>query len=906
MPLQLTKLNRPQPVKDILPRDRLLVQLGQGRGCNLTLVSAPAGYGKTTLISRWLETLDRPSAWVSLDESENDPRLFIRYIIRAAESIHPAVCQATRALIISPELPPVRAIIETLTNDLIAAPSNFILALDDYYRISNQAIHDLINGLLAYPTENIHLVIISRFDPPLNLSSLRAGGQMTEIRTHDLRFTVPETAAFLEKITGMELEPVLVEKVAAKYEGWVTGMRLLVLALKRHGHLELLLEDIPADNQYAREYLFYEVLDQLPTKERKMLMYTALFERFCAPLCEALDTVDAETKATAINGWDFINSIRKRNLFVVSLDTENQWYRYHHIFQKLLVNQLQRHFPPKAVNAVHRRASAWFAENGLIDEAIRYALASGDVDGAAQFVEQNRLTLLNAERWYVLEKWLSRLPDTVIQRRPELLLAQVWIQYFHFRLTRIPSLLDVAESLLSHKPKEKLLYGEIYLFRGVCCFLQGDGAPSLKYIEDALERIPTTYHMIRGFAESYFGFAGQMHGQTERILDVLSGLIHHRSLHDARKVRVMLSLVGVHMVSGSLALAATLNQQLKNFATRIESITNAALSSWFQGVIHFCRNELDMAIECFSQAAEACFIFPKRVSVDCLAGLALAYQATQQTDKVSATMARLLEYIHSSKDSTFLEVAHSCRARLSLMKGEAPFASDLPGIDTASGGRSLFIFLEIPGITQCRVLLAEGSDTSLREAEKRLQALLRLSQAQHNTLQMIGIMVLQALALQKQGRTDEALAALETAVELARPGGFIRPFVESGPTVEGLLKRLAEKDVAVDYIGQLLDAFKADQNGVKRGTFEPLAGGRPSVSNQPLIAPLSHRELDILDLLARRQRNKEIAAQLFISPETVKKHLYNIYRKLGVNKRRQAVAKAEAMGIIAKKSGFGF
>ena len=206
MPLQLTKLNRPQPVKDILPRDRLLVQLGQGRGCNLTLVSAPAGYGKTTLISRWLETLDRPSAWVSLDESENDPRLFIRYIIRAAESIHPAVCQATRALIISPELPPVRAIIETLTNDLIAAPSNFILALDDYYRISNQAIHDLINGLLAYPTENIHLVIISRFDPPLNLSSLRAGGQMTEIRTHDLRFTVPETAAFLEKITGMETQ----------------------------------------------------------------------------------------------------------------------------------------------------------------------------------------------------------------------------------------------------------------------------------------------------------------------------------------------------------------------------------------------------------------------------------------------------------------------------------------------------------------------------------------------------------------------------------------------------------------------------------------------------------------------------------------------------------------------------
>jgi ATP/maltotriose-dependent transcriptional regulator MalT len=316
-------------------------------------------------------------------------------------------------------------------------------------------------------------------------------------------------------------------------------------------------------------------------------------------------------------------------------------------------------------------------------------------------VEQNRQTLLNTDRWYVLEKWLSMLPDTVIQQRPELLLTQAWIHYFHFRLTLIPSVLDVAESLLSHKPKEKLLYGEIYLFRGVFCFLQGDGTPGLKYMEDALEQIPTTYHMIRGFAEAYFGFAGQMQGQKERVLDELSGLLHHQSLHDKRKVRVMLGLVYVHTASGSLALAATLNQQLKNFAISIESITYVALSSWFQGVIHFCRNELDMAIDCLSQAAENSYLMPRRASVDCLAGLALAYQATQRTDKASATLERLLEYIHSSKDAAFLDNAHSCRARMSLMKGVAPFASGLPGFDTRSGGEAMFIFLEIPGITQC-------------------------------------------------------------------------------------------------------------------------------------------------------------------------------------------------------------
>jgi LuxR family maltose regulon positive regulatory protein len=391
--------------------------------------------------------------------------------------------------------------------------------------------------------------------------------------------------------------------------------------------------------------------------------------------------------------------------------------------------------------------------------------------------------------------------------------------------------------------------------------------------------------MIRGFAETYFGFAGQMHGQKERILDVLSGLLHHRPLHDKRKVRVMLSLVYVHMVSGSLALAATLNQQLENFAISIESITYVALSSWFQGVIHFCRNELDMAIDHLSQAAETSYIMPRRASVDCLAGLALAYQATQQTDKASATLERLLEYIHSSKDSTFLDNAYSCRARMSLMKGEAPIASGLPGIDTTLGGEAIFIFLEIPGITQCRVLLAEGSDESLREAEKKLQEYLRLSQTQHNTFQNITVMALQALTFEKQGRTDDALAVLETAVDLARPGGFIRPFVELGPTMEGLLKRLAEKNVASGYIGQILVAFSPSP--------QP-----PPSSAQPSDAQLTNRECDILELLVQRLQTKEIADKLSISAETVNTHLKNIYRKLNVHNRRQAVTRAKGLGIL--------
>jgi LuxR family maltose regulon positive regulatory protein len=407
--------------------------------------------------------------------------------------------------------------------------------------------------------------------------------------------------------------------------------------------------------------------------------------------------------------------------------------------------------------------------------------------------------------------------------------------------------------------------------------------------------------MIRGFAEIFFGVAGQMQGQKERVLNELSDLLHNQPLNDLRKVRVMVSLVYVNIISGDLTVAAALNQQLRNFAISINCATHVAWSLYIQGLVHFCRNELDMAIHHLGQATEISYIMLRRASVDCLAGLAVAYQATQQTDKADATLERLFEYIHSLDDPALLDIAHSCRARLSLMKGEAPFESSLPGIDTTSGGQAMAIFLEIPAITQCRVLIAEGSDASLQEAENKLRECLQLSQAQHNTFQMIVIMVLQALAFQKQGRTDDALAVLEPAVDLARPGGFFRPFVELGPSMEGLLKRLAEKNAASGYIGQILAAFRENQSVVKHGTFETQTVGRPSVSNQPLVAPLTNRELEILDLLAQRLRNKEIAANLFISPKTVKKHLDNIYSKLNVNSRQQAVEKAETLGIHSRR-----
>jgi LuxR family maltose regulon positive regulatory protein len=407
----------------------------------------------------------------------------------------------------------------------------------------------------------------------------------------------------------------------------------------------------------------------------------------------------------------------------------------------------------------------------------------------------------------------------------------------------------------------------------------------LKYIEDALEQIPEAHHYTRGITDTFWAVAGQMQGQKEMVVAKLTDLLHNQPLTDVRKIRVMAALVFVYIVAGELAFAFSLSRQLKNFAISINSNHYSAWSSYFLGLIHFCRNELDMAIDHLSQTTELGYIILRRATVDCLGGLALAYQAKQQTDKATASIKRLNEYIRSIDDPALLDISHSFAARLSLMKGKKPIASGLSSRKGRSNAEPMFLWLDLPDITQCRVLLAAGSDTDLQEAENKLKACLRLSQAHHNTFQRINIMPLLASVYEKQGRFEEALTVLEEAVNLAGPSGSIRPFVESGPAMVSLLKRLADKNIAVDYIGHLLDAISPP-------THQPSSIARTSDGQ------LTNREHDILELVAQRLQTKEIAEKLFISTHTVNAHLKNIYRKLDVHNRQEAIAIAKNLDIL--------
>jgi LuxR family maltose regulon positive regulatory protein len=897
-PLIRTKLHRPPMTKDHLRRERLLDRLEKNRQRPLTLVSAPAGYGKSTLLSCWLESCDVPSAWISLDNNDNDLRVFLAYLLAAVQTQFPAAGQKTGALLNSSKLPPLSVMAHSLINELDQIDRSFLLVLDDYHVISDQAAQGLIAELLQHPPGPLHLVLSSRVDPMLPLARFRARGQMTEIRARDLRFSREETKIFLDLLMGVPVDGNTAAVLEQKNEGWVTGLRLSGLFLRRRPDLNRVMENLPTEPRYVLDYLLSEVLSNQSEEIREYLLATAILDRFCATLCDAVCVPESRTLACKMGGQQFIEWLEKSDLFVIPLDEQGRWFRYHHLFQKLLQHQLKHRFDTDEIGALQRLASRWFAENNLIDEALQYALAAGDVSAAVELVEQNRHAPLNEDKWYVLEKWLAQLPDDIVQQRPALLMAKAWVLNFQFALWAIPPLLNAIKTLLGEESKE-FPGAEMDLFHGIFLFWEGQGELATELLGRALEQIPAANMGVRNEAEIYFAGSSQIAGRGKRTVQTYRRKFYHETPEGTRKMRLLGSIIFIHLLSGELVEAEEATRQLKDMATRTPNIYIEAWSSYLQGIIHYHWNHLETAAHHFSRTLESRFALDVGSDIDSYAGLILSYQAMQQPDKAREAMARMMEFAQEAGNPAGLPLARSTRARLWLLQGDLESAVRwLETTDFSSDTGTLLFWLEVPRITRCRVLIAGGSEAGLGEATEKLRELLQFSQATHNTPQMIEILILQSMACLKQGQTDEALALLEQAITSARPGGYIRPFVNPGEPMADLLRRLLQQGKAVDYIGRILTAFDVNESAGGQVGPSPDSEQQPWVRNQALDRPLTNRELEILSYLGQGLRNKEIAAKLFVSPETVKKHASNICRKLNAHNRQQAVAQAHRLGIL--------
>jgi LuxR family maltose regulon positive regulatory protein len=678
-------------------------------------------------------------------------------------------------------------------------------------------------------------------------------------------------------------------------------LRLAALSLRHRGDYESLLSELTGNIQYITEYLFNELLVNQSPEIGNYMMSSSIVDRFCAPLCEALVGKDNAPVGHEINGWRFIGILRKENLFAVNLDSENYWFRFHHMFQFLLQNQLKRHRSGSDIAELHSRASKWFFENNLIEDGLRHAIAAGDTIGAVAFVEKNRQSIQNTDKWYALKNWLKLLPDSLISQRPKLLLAHAWVLLKQFKVLEIMKVMDTVDPLLADNPEETALYGEVDYFRGVCNYFFGNGAISLKHFKSALKKIPINHHDTRGHAELMYGCASQMKGEKDKAIHVLNGLLHGaQPLHNLRKIRIHLSLVFMHIVSGDLNDAIHANQRSMDVSTRNFLACEIALSNYLQGIIHFQRNELDEAIECFNQAKKERYILNTRVAIDCIAGLSLAYQLKQLPDKADTELDFLFDFVASLKDTAHKVVADFCRVRLSLMQEDLGTTIRCLKNSFSPDVAAMGFWIENQAVTRCRALIYEGSDSSLQTAEKELNEYLKMNQSHHNICQQIDILVLLALVYKKQKRDDNALDSLGQAVIYAAPGGFMRAFIEPGPQMVELLEALIQRKVEKDFIKSLLACHRSVKQTAATDAFDEDEKSlhRVSTDIQPMAAPLTNREIDILINLSKRLSNKEIAQKLFISPETVKRHTINIYRKLDTHNRQEAVTKAQALMII--------
>ena len=915
VPLLLTKIHRPTVDDEHIHRPSLVARLNRHRHRPLTLISAPAGYGKSILASCWLASADVPGAWVSLDENDNDPRFFLAYVVAAVHAIFPGSLPKTQTLLNAPTLSPVSALAPSLINELDAIDAAFILVLDDYQVIKEKVVHDLLEQLLKYPPASMHLVLVSRYEPPLSIALFRAHRQMTEIRARDLRFSRRETAAYLQQALGVAVTEETAKNLEEKTEGWITGIHLAVLSLRQLGKIDQCLADLAGDNQqdtisqcltllpgnsrFIMDYFIDEIVTRQPAHVKNMLLRTAILKQFDAGLCEAMQKNSGSGKFPAMSGGEFINWLSRSNLFIITLDNEGRWFRYHHLFQQLLIRLLKSEFSEATIAALHKKASAWLERHERVIDAIDHALASGDVTAASQVLERHRHTVLNKDNWPLLENWIARFPEDCLRNQPALLITKGWLSNFRGAIWGIPPILERLDFLRQNEALDPSLEGEIEFFKAVVLFWNGRIEESLDRVQRALCSIDKHRTGAQNEMDIYFATASQMLGRGQSVIPKYQQEIYQQAKDGPRKARLIGCLVFVYLLSGDLAEALPWVRTLRDMGTHTQNQYITAWGEYLLGYIHYQRNDLKTAVRHFSKAIEWRFFMDLNSPIDNYAGLALAYQAMQHPREANETIGHMMEFTQQSTSIDLTNLALAVKAEVMLSRGDpASAAQQFGGLHGSIDNSPMLFWMVEPRITRFRTLLAQASTEIQHKIDEHLDGLLQLAQATHNIPQTIAMLNLQAMACKKLNDTRLAVTLLKQSLKLAQPGGWVRPFVVPGPEMRSLFDCLNRNEFNGSYVDAIITALDDEKTGLSGTVSTPQTPSSPVSAASNLATTLTQREIDIIDLLKGRLSNQEIADTLFISPETVKRHLYNIYKKLSVKNRREASAKIAALNIL--------
>jgi LuxR family maltose regulon positive regulatory protein len=905
--LLATKLHVPRPRPGFLARPRLTERLTEGTAGVLTLVCAPAGFGKTSLLGDWARRSRQPVAWLSLDGGDSDPARFWRYVAAALDELRPGVGQRVDALFQGGQ-PPLEAVLAVLVNQLVEEPDQVVLVLDDYQLVETPPVHDSLAALLERLPPQLRLVLASRADPPLPLARLRAGGQLVELREADLRFSSEETAALLGAAGGADLPEAAVAALGERTEGWAAGLQLALLSLQGHTDISAFVAGFSGSHRFVMDYLTAEVLDRQPEPLRTFLLETSLLERLSGPLCEAV-TGRADSQ-------ELLEQAERANLFLHPLDEVRGWWRYHQLFADLLRARLAQERPER-VEGLHRAAAAWHEAQGLADEAISHALAAGDVTWAARLIERQVDARLLRWEGVTLQRWLAALPAELVSSRPRLALAQARLALISGQLEAIEGPLDAAERGAADAADEPYepsvgrgasmmanLPASIALQRADLAQLRGDADQTIASARRALAALGEGEWMLESLARWHLAVAEWLAGRLAEAEAALAS-----------------SIAGWRAASQRAPAAAALGYHYLGLVQRDRGHLEAALATYREalavadpdgpapqvaGVAHvgmagvlYERDEFDAALGHASEGVALCrqLVYTSPLATGLLT-LAWIRQARGDRAGALAAIGEAERVGVSPEVVAQLNPVPAQRARLALAQGDVDAADrwvrtrGLGAEDEPSYPR------EREYLVLARVLLATQAPG---QALGLLDRLHTRAAAQGRTSSVIEVRALQALARAAGGDPAGALTALAAALALAAPEGYLRVFADEGPPMAALLRELVgrrqERPAAADvvprdYLARLVEAFE------QAGLPVRLPVRRGGVVVTGLVEPLSARELEVLRLLAAGAPNRAIARQLVVTLDTVKRHVSNLFSKLEVANRTQAVARARELGLL--------
>jgi LuxR family maltose regulon positive regulatory protein len=907
-----TKLYIPPTRTELVSRPRLIEQLNDGLHRKLTLLSAPAGFGKTTLVGEWVEGL-RPNdfkvgqienrvAWLSLDENDNDPTRFLAYLIAALQTIEVNFAKGLLSAFQSPQPPPIEAVLTSLVNEMAADRGKMILVLDDYHTIESTQVESALTFFLEHLPPQIHIVIATRVDPQLPITRLRVSDQLTELRAADLRFTPTEAADFLNQVMGLDLSAADIAALETRTEGWIAGLQLAAISMQGLQDTSGFIKTFTGGHHFVLDYLIEEVLERQSEPVQDFLIQTSILDRLNGSLCDTL-TGQKDGQAT-------LNFLETSNLFIIPLDSERRWYRYHHLFIDLLRQRLRQRNPDQILT-LHRKASAWYEQNGFTNEAIEHALRSEDFERAADMIRENVDHVLYLGEDTKLRRWLDKIPVDVTFSKPYLCILLAGNNYIRGQVDEAKRYLQAAEKALDFSTSAEAdtvqgktdqllasdkmkLWGRAATVRSFLVSYQGDMEGAIQYARQALEYLPksdvtwrcSAFDSLASTYSSIGDCVSAYHARLEALeTSKATGNVYMMLFANLRLVVTLRDL-------GRLRQAIEICQEQLKLANE-SGLSQTALVGWLYTLwseILAEKNELDRAIELVNKGVEL-----TEQGKDLII-LGNSYLSLMKVLFSKGDMELAQKTIHKANNFNLKrDLSPYIKNQLAAWQARIWLEQDklisayhwAENLEFDFDGELTPIHY-FDYVVLARILIAQGR---LDETSRLLRHLLEAAEAGGCTSRAIEIQILQALASQANGDTTQALDVLERALTLAEPGGFIRIFVDAGPPMAHLLHEALSHGIDPKYIRLLLGAFSSD---------EPMQADATTyiVDQSGLIEPLSERELEVLQHIAEGLTNREIARRLYLSLNTIKVHTRNIYGKLGVNNRTQAVAEARSLEIL--------